>query len=79
MKKIILSVMLVAFAVAVQAGDTKSCQAKEGSKSACCAVKTSSQAKSGCCPMMGAKGGCKDKQAKQNALVSPKAASLASK
>jgi hypothetical protein len=61
MKKLILSMMLAAFAVAVQAGEEKSCSDKEGS--GCCGkakasekVKVSTQvqakgeeAKGGCC------------------------------
>ena len=82
MKKIILSVVVMAFAVAVQAGDAKTGQ--DSDKPACCAskVKTSMEAKEatpstakGCC------GCCKQAQAKQTAakqvvLLSPKAASL---
>lgn len=47
MKRIILSALLVAFAVAVQAGDAKTCQDKE--KGSCCAskVKTSIEAPAG--------------------------------
>jgi hypothetical protein len=102
MKRIILSVMVMAFAVAVQAGDGASCQDKE--KAGCCAnkaktslngqasdkaeggccaskVKTSAEAK-GSCPF--ASGSCgmqtqaKQTAAKQTALLSPKAVSLAS-
>jgi hypothetical protein len=102
MKRIILSVMVMAFAVAVQAGDGASCQDKE--KAGCCAnkVKTSlngqasDKAEGGCCAnkmktSVEAKGGCpfaasacskqapvKQTAAKQTALLSPKAASLAS-
>jgi hypothetical protein len=105
MKRIILSVMVMAFAVAVQAGDGSSCQDKE--KSGCCANKAktslngqagqaSDKAESGCCASkmktsVEAKGGCpfaasacsmqapaKQTAAKQSALLSPKAASLAS-
>lgn len=53
MKKLILSVMLVAFAVAVQAGDAKTCNKD---KAAC--DKKEQVAKS-CCPLSG------DKQAKK--------------
>jgi hypothetical protein len=102
MKRIILSVIVMAFAVAVQAGDGASCQDKE--KAGCCAnkVKTSlngqasDKAEGGCCAnkmktSVEAKGGCpfaasacsmqapaKPTAAKQTALLSPKAASLAS-
>jgi hypothetical protein len=74
MKRIILSAMVLAFAVAVQAGDTKTSQTKDTAKPACCAekVKTSDQAK-GTCPF--AKSACcKAAPVKQTALLSPKAA-----
>jgi hypothetical protein len=47
MKRIILSVIVMAFAVAVHAGDGKTCQDKE--KAGCCAnkVKTSLDSKAG--------------------------------
>jgi hypothetical protein len=79
MKKIILSVVLLAFAVAVQAGDGKCCQAKDTSKPSCCATKTSMEAKSTSCPLTAAKSTSKAKPVKQVALLSPKAASLAGK
>jgi len=74
MKKLILSLALVAFAVAVQAdGDT--CPAKD---KACCpkqaeCPKSAEQTKAGCCPAA--------KQTAKNTkqLKSPKAASLAKK
>ncbi len=74
MKRIILSVMLVAFAAAVQGDEAKCAQNKD--KSACCShkVKTSIESKeSGGCPF--AKGACCNKQVqiKQTALLSPKA------
>ncbi len=74
MKKLILSVSLVAFAVAVQAGDAKA--SKENS--ACCASKT--QAKGAACSMSAKASGacCKDAPGKQ-ALLSPKAAGEVSK
>ena len=69
MKRIILSVMVMAFAIAVQAGDGASCQDKE--KAGCCPnkVKTcvngqaSDKAEGGCCAnkvktSAEAKGGC---------------------
>jgi hypothetical protein len=74
MKRIILSVVVLAFAVAVQAGDAKTTQTKDKDKPACCAgmAKTSDQAK-GTCPF--AKGACSKAAAvKQTALLSPKAA-----
>ena len=105
MKRIILSVIVMAFAVAVQAGDGATCQDKEKAgcsankvktsldangcqasdkaDSGCCAskAKTSAEAK-GSCPFASASS-CKEGQAKktaakQPALLSPKAASLAS-
>ena len=79
MKKIILSVVLVAFAVAAQADDAKCCQSKDSSKPFCCPAKTSTQAKSGSCPFASDKSASKEKPAKQEALLSPKAASLAGK
>ncbi len=83
MKRIILSVIVIAFAVAVQAGDPKTSQASDKDKPACCAskMKTSAEAKEGTCPF--AKGACtKQKEAKsttvkQTALLSPKAADAA--
>ena len=81
MKRIILSVIVMAFAVAVQAGDAKTTQAKDQDQPSCCgakmktSMKTSTEAKEGTCPM--AKGTCcKQKAAKQVALLSPKAADL---
>ncbi len=84
MKKLILSLTIAAFAVAVQAGETKAC--KEGAKSACCsekttektAMKTSTEAKSGgCCSE--SKSACSEKASKgkvteSKVLMSPKAA-----
>ena len=79
MKRIILSVVVLAFAVAVQAGDAQTGQDNDKDKPACCAgkVKTSNEAK-GTCPV--AKGECckqaaaKQNAVKQTALLSPKAA-----
>ncbi len=82
MKKIILSIMAMAFAVAVQAGDAKVCQDKD--KAACGAskTKTSMETKEATCPF--AKAACCSKQTaaketktKQLVLLSPKAADLA--
>jgi hypothetical protein len=71
MKKLILSAITVAFAFALQAGDTKTCQEKDG-KSACCSkAKASDQTKAGCCS--GMKMSSKETPGKQ-ALLSPKAA-----
>ena len=85
MKRIILSAMVLAFAVAVQAGDTKTAQDAPKDMPSCCSskVKVSTEAKEGTCPM--AKGSCckqsaaKRTAAKQPVLMSPKAMSLASK
>jgi len=84
MKKILLSLVLAAFAVAAQAGDAKVCPFMEGAKSGCCSgtcsdqVKTSDQAKGGCCSA--AKTAAKAKPAKAQVLLSPKAAAeIASK
>src|SRR2546427_12827756 len=64
MKKLILSLVVVAFAVAVQAGDSKTCAGKD--KTACTATKTSD---AGCCSM--AKGtACKAAPARQT-LIRP--------
>ncbi|HOX55732.1 MAG TPA: hypothetical protein P5205_08910 [Candidatus Paceibacterota bacterium] len=80
MKKILLTVMVMAFAVAVQADDAKCCPLKDKDKPACCPskVKTSVQAKEGVCPVGKAaccskKTAAKANAAKQTALVSPKA------
>jgi len=78
MKRIILSVMVLAFAVAVQAGDTKKAQDKDKDQAGCCSskVKTSDQAKDATCPF--AKSACcKPAPVKQTALTSPKAADSA--
>ena len=45
MKRIILSVMVLAFAVAVQAGDAKTGQDKDKDKPACCASCKQTQVK----------------------------------
>ena len=81
MKRIILTVVLAAFAVAVQAGDAKSCQekCKDKDKAAACPMKTkvSTEAKGGCCPMAKSAACTKQTPAKQTALLSPKAADTA--
>jgi hypothetical protein len=75
MKRIILSVMVMAFAVAVQADDAKPCQEKDKDKPACCPskVKVSTEAKEGSCPFAKA-ACCKQAPVKQTVLASPKAA-----
>jgi hypothetical protein len=77
MKKLLCSLTLIAFAVAVQAGETKATTTTQKTdKTACCAQKTSTQvkamadSKSACC----SGGSCKDAPSRQ-ALLSPKAAS----
>ena len=86
MKRIILSVIVMAFAVAVQAGDAKVSQNKENDKPACCDKDKSACSASklptayqteASCPF--AKSACCSKKAsvKQTALLSPKAADAA--
>jgi hypothetical protein len=79
MKKLILSVVITALAVAVYAGESKSCADKEGS---CCSAKAkTSQEVKGECPMAKqATAGCcaeaaktKNTVAKRVILQSPKA------
>ena len=79
MKKIFCSLTLIAFAVVVQAGETKpttTAASQKEEKTACSAqktamqVKATSDSKSGCC----AGGSCKETPSRQ-ALLSPKAAS----
>jgi hypothetical protein len=87
MKRIILTAVVMAFAVAAQAGDAKpaknECPLKD--KPACCAAKTSCSAskekvstgaKDGCCPFAKS-AACNKKAAKRPVLASPKAADLA--
>jgi len=81
MKRIILSVFVVAFAVAVQAGDAKTSQTKDQDQPTCCGgkmktstqvkTKTSTQVAEGTAPAAKCCGGC-CKQ-KQTVLLSPKA------
>ncbi len=69
MKKLILSVVVTAFAVAVYAGEGKSCADKEGS---CCSAKTkTSQEVKGECPMakQAAAGCCANATAKTKTTV----------
>jgi hypothetical protein len=78
MKKLILSLTIAAFAVAVQAGDTcpakdKACCPKAGEQTKASCPKAGEQAKAGCC----AAGKTTVKNSKP--LPSPKANSLASK
>jgi hypothetical protein len=81
MKKLLLSVTLMTFAVAVQAGDAKDSKVTTQDKPACCAKAKDTAEATSTCPF--AKSACcQDKQAaakdtavKQQALLSPKAAS----
>lgn len=78
MKKIILTLMVAAFVVAVQAETAKNCPLKDQCKPACCSVKAKNaeQAKAECCPL--GKSFCNKKAAaKQACLKSPKAADTA--
>lgn len=79
MKKLLLSLTVVAFAVAAQAGDNKA-TCKDSAKGGCCSksadtVKTSTETKGGCCSAK--QTASKGKVSKP--LMSPKAAELASK
>jgi hypothetical protein len=81
MKRIILSVIVMAFAVAAQAGDAKdqdqpSCCGSKTKTSMQTKVKTSTQSKEGTAASeKGCSGCCKQQAAvKQTALLSPKAA-----
>jgi hypothetical protein len=85
MKKLVFSMALMAVAVAVQAGDAKTSKDTPQDKPACCAkAKDTAEAK-GSCPF--AKSACcadkqtaaKETAVKQQALLSPKAASEARK
>jgi hypothetical protein len=78
MQKLILSIVILGFAVAVQAGESKteSKIANEKEKSACCSqkadqAKASNQATGSCCSMD--KTACKQAPVRQ-VLMSPKAA-----
>jgi len=77
MKKIVLALTIVAFAVAVQAGEGKTCSKDK----AACPVKDpaacAAKVESGCCPKAAsaAKATCPRAQvAKKQAVMSPKAA-----
>jgi hypothetical protein len=85
MKKLLLTVSLVAFAVAVQAGETKTSKTSTTSndKSACCSqakaseqTKACDESKASCCAST--KVASKERSTKQ-ALLSPKAAGEAKK
>jgi hypothetical protein len=76
MKKLVLSIALIAFAVAVQAGSDGACSEKSG---ACCSAKNAStEAKAECtmakqAKVAKAKNGTKQVSSKQQPLKSPKA------
>jgi hypothetical protein len=72
MKKLIVCLMAMAFAVAVQAGEGKACKDK-----AACADKAKAQAKAECGDKAACCSGAKATVAKK-VLMSPKAMSLAS-
>ncbi len=80
MKKLILSAMLMAFALAVNAADTKACTDKD--KGACCA-KASTEAKASCPMMKDAKATCpfskNTKETVSKPLATPKGAEQAKK
>ena len=71
MKKLILSLVVIGFTVAVQAGDTKACAGKD--KTACTATKVG---EGGCCSSMTKATTCKGSQTRQ-VLMSPKGAEQA--
>lgn len=75
MKQIILSVMLMAFAVAVNAADDKACSDKE--KAACCEKAKAGEMGKGECPMKKDKAACpitgKTAEKGKDPLKSPKA------
>ncbi len=77
MKKLALSLSLVAFAIAAQATDAKVCTEKDAAKGGCCSksceqVKTSTEAKGSCCS--DEKAVTKGHVTKSHVLMSPKAA-----
>jgi len=84
MKKLVLALTIVAFAVAVQAGDGKTCSKDKSACStkdkAACAAKDeaacAAKVQSGCCPKAGAaaKATCPKAQAAKKTVMSPKAA-----
>jgi hypothetical protein len=75
MKKLVLSVMVTAFAVAVYAGEGKTCSDKEGGS--CCAAKTkTSQQAQGQCSMAKETASCSNtakSRTTAKVLQSPKA------
>jgi hypothetical protein len=82
MKKLILSLVIVAFAVAAQAGDSKACAGKD--KAACTANKTSCSADKTACTMKTGDSGCCHGTAtkatpSRQTLMSPKGAEQAPK
>jgi len=86
MKKLLFSVVLVAFAVAAQAGDSACCATKQvqATTPSCCAKTETAQQNNATCPVAGKNAKqTAGKKVKQNgakqALSSPKAISLASR
>ena len=76
MKKIILTLTIVAFAVAVQAGEGKTCSKDKAACAAKDKAACAAKAESGCCAKAtaSAKGTCPKSQAAKKTLMSPKAA-----
>ena len=76
MKKLIISIVAVAFAVAIQAGETKKLKSSKDESPCCAATKATSQTKATCTADKGkvacSGGACKDAPSKR-ALLSPKA------
>lgn len=76
MKKIILSLVVAAFAVAVQAGDDAACATKAAAGGCCASKQATTQVNSQkSCPMADKEGVCKMKSSKiaKKQLKSPKA------
>ncbi|MEK7706799.1 MAG: hypothetical protein AAB380_02240 [Verrucomicrobiota bacterium] len=76
MKKIILTLTIVALAVAVQAGEGKTCSKDKAACAAKDKAACAAKAESGCCAKAAstAKETCPKSQATKKALMSPKAA-----
>ena len=73
MKKLVLSFVVIAFAVAAQAGGTTGC-CGDKEQTACCKGKETMQTSASKC---GAKTACTKQTSAKQALLSPKAKSLA--
>ena len=82
MKKIVLTLTILACAFAIQAGEGKTCsKAKVASCDAKSKAACAAKIESGCCPRAAAaaKGTCPKAQAAKKSLMSPKAAGEAAK